>query len=328
MITVAKEGKEHTGLSESDLDQHDKMSVKSFHKIIDPRVIDRLSNHPGTNATITFITIMKLVYDSYEDSTLSPLDRIKSIWCATFFLRVWHRWVQQTDHMRLDEHFITDNVELGVELNAHSLINYLLFCRTLNRPELFLPTLLNSQHNERSFANARSMTGVQNTVINFDMLEYMNKATRFEYLDELRSKLEGKISFSRDGYKQVEFVPFDFPSDSAIQNAVNDGKIEAQKLLEKVGLDYEEEDFHCALSSATKSSILPLTEINVAENDGELDLELDVEESGEKSLRPTNIDNSVEGADIIFEASALLSTLGADICKISKSIGKCLYYSS
>ncbi|XP_058447967.1 uncharacterized protein LOC131428224 isoform X1 [Malaya genurostris] len=311
LIAIAKDGKENTGLAESDLEQHDKMSVKSFHKIIDPRVNEWLNKYPGTNATVAFITIMRLVYDSYEHLSLSPLERIKAIWCATFFIRVWHRWVQKCNNLKLEEHFLTDNVELGIELNAHALINYLLFCRKLNRSELLLSTLLNSQHNERSFANARSMTGVQNTVINFDMLEYLNKATRFEYLDELRRKLDGKISFARENYRTVEFENFEFPTNFTIYEAVYAAKLDAQKLLKSVGLKWKATDFECALRSPTRNIVLPLTEFNVFKENQESQLE----GSSQVINESNDIDNGV-----IFEARALLSSLDSDIRKISKPV--------
>lgn len=123
------------------------MSVKTFYKLIDSRVSSWLKKYPGTNGTIVFISLMDAVHKSYENDTLTPFERIEEIWFATFFIRVWHNWIKGHNKLRLDENFITDNTELGVEINAHSLINYLLFCRELNQPN-FVPTLLNSQHNE------------------------------------------------------------------------------------------------------------------------------------------------------------------------------------
>lgn len=221
---IVKDGREHTGLLESDLEQTDKMSVKTFHKLIDRRVASQLKKYPGTNGTVAYIALMDAVYQSFENDTLTPLQRIEEIWFATFFIRVWHHWIKEHETLRLDEHFITDNAELGIEINAHTIINYLLFCKQLNEPSLFLPTLMNSQHNERSFANARSMTGVQNTVISFDILEYLNKATRFEFMDELRILLQDKFEFARSNCKNTNFEDFVFPSNKEIEKAVEKGK--------------------------------------------------------------------------------------------------------
>lgn len=299
---IVKDGREHTGLLESDLEQTDKMSVKTFHKLIDRRVASQLKKYPGTNGTVAYIALMDAVYQSFENDTLTPLQRIEEIWFATFFIRVWHHWIKEHETLRLDEHFITDNAELGIEINAHTIINYLLFCKQLNEPSLFLPTLMNSQHNERSFANARSMTGVQNTVINFDILEYLNKATRFEFMDELRILLQDKFEFARSNCKNTNFKDFVFSSNEEIEKAVEKGRKRASDLLEDIGLECEEADFECMVSVPNRSDILPIDEISVAD---------------EVTGTDENADESSE-ADLIFEANTLFSQIGSDFNKVCK----------
>ncbi|XP_062542358.1 LOW QUALITY PROTEIN: uncharacterized protein LOC134210325 [Armigeres subalbatus] len=244
---VAREGEEKTGLLIADLEQHDKMSIKTFEKLIDPRVAQQLKTHPGTNGTVAYITLMKSVFDSFENASLNPSERIEEIWFVTFFIRVWHCWVKSSTNLnpRL--------AQLGIEINAHSLISHLMNCRERGKPELFLTELMHSQHCERSFGNARSfMSGVQNTVINFDILEYLNKASRFEYLDELRIILRDKFEFARGGYKTIEYKHFEFPTDQEIEAAVYRGKQRAKIQLDFTGLECEDEDFCCCLSSSKR----------------------------------------------------------------------------
>ncbi|XP_062712958.1 uncharacterized protein LOC109406718 isoform X2 [Aedes albopictus] len=318
---VAREGKEKTGLLVSDLEQQDKMCVKTFVKLIDPRVANLLKTQPGTNGTVAYISLMKSVFDAYENPSLTPLERIEEIWFATFFTRVWHCWITGSKDLKHDEHFITDNAELGIEINAHSLVNHLLHCRELAKPELFLPQLMNSQHNERSFGNARSMSGVQNTIINFDILEYLNKASHFEYLDELRILLKDKFEFARGGYKTSEYQPFEFPSDQEIETAVYKGKMRAKRILDLTGLECDDEDFHCCLSHLKRTDVRPLEEVDVCEGPGEeLYPEQDLEMVTESSDHATDVtdEQADESNDAIYEANVLLRRIGADLNYLCK----------
>lgn len=307
---VAREGKEKTGLLLTDLEQHDKMCVKTFEKLIDPRVMSLLTTQPGTNGTIAYVALMKSVFDAYENPELNPLQRVEEIWFATFFIRCWHSWIKSSRNLRLDEQFITDNAELGIEINAHSLISHLIHCRELGKPELFLPSLMNSQHCERSFGNARSMSGVQNTVINFDILEYLNKASRFEYLDELRIALKDKFEFARCGYKTTSYKHFTFPSNLEIAAAVNNGKHRAKVLLDFTGLECEEADFYCCLTSLKRSDIHPLEEVDICEEQCGM---FRNESFDEAENQPED-----EPEDAIFEADVLLNKIGADINYLCK----------
>lgn len=197
----------------------------------------------------------------------------------TFFIRVWHCWIDSNNDLKLDEQFITDNAELGIEINAHSLLNHLLHCRELGKAELFLPAPINSQHCERSFGNARSLSGVQNTVINFDILEYLNKASRFGYLDELRIILKNKFDFARGGYKTTEYNHFEFPSDLEIEAFVYKGMQRAKMLLDFTGLECDEEDFYCCLTRLKRSDIRPLEQVDICEERcGEINTESPDEE--------------------------------------------------
>lgn len=151
------------------------------------------------------------------------------------------------------------------------------------------------------------MTGVQDTVINFDISEYLSKATRFEVLDELRIMLEGKFSSARGRFKHTKFEDFSFPSNEDIARAVEKGRKRATQLLDYTGLEWEEKDFECVIAVSNRNDILPINEISVS--------------AINEQFETDNAANASE--DLIFEANILLNQIGSDfntVCKYTPGI--------
>ena len=111
-----------------------------------------LQNIPDATATIQFVYIIQCVVDSYLDKKLDPIERIKIIWYAVFFLRYWQQWIILHPQYSLEK-FITYNAYICIELNAHALIVFIMIIRDHFNADfsLFVPWQLGSQSCEKVF---------------------------------------------------------------------------------------------------------------------------------------------------------------------------------
>ena len=99
---------------------------------------------PDAKGTLAFLSTLKCVTDSYLDRSLTPLERIHKAWYGVFFMRFWRQWIVLNSHYTLGNNFITANAYMCIELNAHSLIIYLLTLHKCLHESGFLPCLLGS----------------------------------------------------------------------------------------------------------------------------------------------------------------------------------------
>lgn len=65
----------------SDVEIKDKMKFKPTIKMMNPDMIDYLKEHiDDSNGTVLFLNIMRRLYRSYLDETLSPSESLLEIW--------------------------------------------------------------------------------------------------------------------------------------------------------------------------------------------------------------------------------------------------------
>ena len=133
-------------------------------------MLSLLQSLPDAKDTIAYLYALRCVIDSYLDKSLKPLDRVKKAWFSVFFMRYWRQWIMLSPDYTLGDNFITLNGYRCIELNAHSMIIFLLILRKLSINAGCLPWLLGSQSCEKAFKAARSMSSIFSTVIIFGML--------------------------------------------------------------------------------------------------------------------------------------------------------------
>jgi hypothetical protein len=100
-----------------------------------------------------------------------------------------------------DKHFITRTAYLSVELNAHNLLYLILLVQQKQLPKESLHIFLfNSQSCEGMFRNARSLSGIYSTIVNFTTHDFLRRAAKLSLLNqikcnELTNESGGRILF-------------------------------------------------------------------------------------------------------------------------------------
>ncbi len=127
---------------------------------------------------------------SYLDKKLSPLDLVYRMWYVVFSLRLWRYWITCDKAYTLAANFLTLNVYLCAEFNAHALVLIILAFK--DKPEAFKPWLCTSQPCESYFRGGRSCTANCSTMVNFTAREFFKSWCR---------KIDATIRLTADGVK-------------------------------------------------------------------------------------------------------------------------------
>ena len=158
-------------------------------------------NIPDAVGTKHFIDVISCSIYSFLDKDLAPVKRLEHIWYATIFLRYWRNWLLLQPNFNLKNNFVSTNAYMCVEINAHSLLMFLLLLRDeFPDNNCYLPWMMGSQSCEKIFRALRSMSGTFSTMINFSMLGLLQRLHKLDILEELQSVTEKehhKIAFPR-----------------------------------------------------------------------------------------------------------------------------------
>jgi hypothetical protein len=233
-------------LTISDFQTKDKMNFSIIKKIIQPGVEKCLQQMEGAAGLLMYIKLIKFVKEAYIDFQTTPENRIRRAWWCVFFVRYWRNDLikkqsgdraagKQKEISISLKNFITSNTFSGIEVNAHNLLAYLVKCRDLGMPHLFLPGLQQSQTCEGYFRRTRSMTSTFSTVVNFTVFDLLQRSKRSQAITELINELGEIYVFPRDEITSDHFIPDSLPDDNTISNIVLLAKQEAIEDLESIG---------------------------------------------------------------------------------------------
>ena len=145
-------------------------------------IMTLLSKLPDTKGTAVYLDIMKSVTDSFLDKSIECLARVQKAWYAVFVLRYWRQWIVLHPDYTVGRNFITCNTYMCIELNAHSLLSFILSLQSLLPldSDSFIPWLLGSQCCDKVFRAARSMSNTFSTIINFSLLGLIHRFNRLQ----------------------------------------------------------------------------------------------------------------------------------------------------
>lgn len=120
------------------------------------------------------------------------------------------------------------------KLNAHGILLFMIQCRELGKPELFLVDLTGSQDCESSFRALRSMSSTFYTVVNFDVKEVLERAKRIQATARIMKNVQD-FEFARNERKKKSFVPDVLLNDDEINEVVTTGWIDVKGMFESLG---------------------------------------------------------------------------------------------
>ena len=233
-------------MRERDINHKDKQNYDAVLHITSTSVLTLLSRIPDAKGTLAFLNVIRCVIDSYLDKRIDAASRVEKAWYAVFFMRYWRQWLLLNPHYTLGNNFITPNAYMCIELNAHSLITFLMTVRDSLPPESlsFLPWMLGSQSCERIFRAARSMSSTFSTVINFGMLGLLRRLHRMHIQLCLEAESEETgIKYPRieahknkDGHHKPQICSVSPLTNQDIVKAVQEAKEKAKTTIKSLGM--------------------------------------------------------------------------------------------
>jgi hypothetical protein len=241
LIALAKSTpKALLGFTEKDVAENkDAMSYRLTEKICNDRVLSRLQeDDDDERGTKTYLKLLQFTIRSYVDPTTGVVERIYKSWYIIFFCRVWKEVLElmktttpkEKDRMPLsiERNFISANLHGCFEINGHNMILLHKKCRELKKPEMFLPTKINSQSNENFFRSLRSQGKTNYTVVNFTLLEAIQKSKRIQMLEDLEYSTAEWLK--RTNVKQNKFyVPSELLSDEQLNSTILEAYTDVKK---------------------------------------------------------------------------------------------------
>lgn len=232
--------KDEHQLTASVLNPIDRQNFHSVLKLCHPRVIVLLKQHvKGSEATILFLQMMKDVIDALLDRDLRPLERVRKIWYPTFVFRIWREFIRSQKNCTLKDNFLTSNCYSCLEINAHALIMCMSHLKAIDRPDLFLPYLFESQPCESMFRQFRSFTSTYSTVTNCTVKEAMSRISKIQLQNDIIHGTSSNFMYPRlnkqHGSSYIEtnksiVLPTRIEIIAEIQNCQRDAIVQARKL--------------------------------------------------------------------------------------------------
>lgn len=229
------------GITTAELSEcKDAMNYGIVEKVCSDKVLTKLVQ-PQEYGTKVYLQLNRHFMKAYIDASATPTERLHSAWYTVFFCRLWKESIfdrkRDTDEWckaSLKDNFITTNVHVCTEINGHALTKFLIECRDLHKPELFLPHQTGSQQCEVTFRTLRSMSSMFFTAINFDIMEILQKIKRIFVSDSIVSS-NIDFNFARQNKKAKIFVAESLPSNGEINEIVLGGWEEARNVFSNLG---------------------------------------------------------------------------------------------
>lgn len=234
-------GKDRHLLIDSDLKDEDKMSYGVVEKICSVNVESCLQSTPNAQGTIIYLKLIKFLQMAFIETDTSTVNRIKLAFHVVFLCRIWRTSLQKETNFgdssfaSTAKTFITANCYQGIEINAHSLIVCILLFRDLGLDGNFLVFLFSSQTCESFFRILRSMTSTFSTIVNFNLLEVLQRVKRSQALAEIINKLKSQYHFARTEKGKEKESSFKLPSNAEIVASINQALQEAVEDAEILG---------------------------------------------------------------------------------------------
>lgn len=96
-ILINNYSKDRHGLVMGDVCPDDRQNIRSVQKIMDVKVLKALKDFVmDSEATVMYLNICSELFSAFYDGDLQTVERVYRIFHATYFLRAWKVWIQQS----------------------------------------------------------------------------------------------------------------------------------------------------------------------------------------------------------------------------------------
>lgn len=250
--------KDEHQLTTSILDPVDRQNVGSALRMCDQKVIALLKkNLPRSEGTVTFLEIMRSVYDTFYDSYLTPLQRVGTIWRSVFILRIWRDYVAKQEFLTLKDNFVTSYTYACIEINAHSLVQIIIYLKNNNLDEWFMPFLFDSQACESFFREVRSLTTVFHRAANCSVKEIIARINKILLLNEITNRSSFEFPRAKKSKAFTDKRSHQLPTKEEIYEEIENSRYAAIKYCEEIYLIDEDDglpDMDCKIPSLKTTS--------------------------------------------------------------------------
>lgn len=252
MYLIKTVSKDKHLLTRYDIEPKDRQNFNSVEKICSEKVCDSLLKYvPGCEGTAMFLKCLNYTLYSYLDTTMISAERIYKNWYGLFFFRVWRSWLIKSK-FTLKESFISSNSYLCIELNAHSLVKQLLKLEQSDSYK-FMPDLQGSQPCETMFRQARSFSSMNSTVVNFNMMEFINRLNKIQLQADIIKSYSDCIKFPRFEEKLQRHSTNQLQSPTVLSKndiikQIEKARTDVSKDIGKIGVDVSQLNFKCQIN--------------------------------------------------------------------------------
>lgn len=180
------------------LNPKDRQNFSSVQRMFDAGVLDLLKSKVyGSEATVLFLEMTRDIIDYFLNPNLSPIERVKKIWYPVFLIRIWRWWISKQKKFDNENNCLTLNCNACIELNAHGIVQLILYLKNINQPDLFLPHLYSSQTCESIFRLLRSFTPTYSTVTNCTVKEALCQINKIQLQNEIMHLTSPNFKYPR-----------------------------------------------------------------------------------------------------------------------------------
>lgn len=292
-------------LTVSDINPKDRQNFQSVEKICSAKVISHLkSSVPGSEGTTMFLQSLNYCLNSFLDRSMNSADRVYKHWYGLFFFRAWRSWIVRSKEYTLKECFISSNCYLCIELNAHSLVKQIIKLSDDSDGEygeyMFLPDQQGSQACEGLFRQSRSFSTMYSNIVNFNMLEFLNRINKIQLQAEIINDYSSHITFPRFAKKRMldhdHSQSTDKLTKSQIVELIERAKLDLSNDILSLGVNPAECDFHCQISPSIFEKDFRYDEIT---DDEDTENEnIDSEFSDEENVHDFDNTNESDGSGV------------------------------
>lgn len=249
-------GKDKHRLTATILNPKDRQNYDSALKICSAEVVDMLKlNVPNSDGTVMYLKLLRNFIDSFMDTELLPIERVRKLWYSIFVIRIWRMYLRN-ESLSVTDCSLTLYCYVCLELNAHSMVKILLFLRSQNVPELFKPWVYNSQSCESFYRLIRSLTTVFARAANCSVKEILERIHKIQLLEDISNDSNTAFTFPRrlQSNNQSNTETVVLPTQNEIFQMIEKSKTEAIRDAKEIGLlDTNDEN------TELKCDVLPLS---------------------------------------------------------------------